>query len=76
MWLVGVVTQNFRRHTHLAIQVPPPPQSKSHSYTYVKGYIKANNSMYTLSHVKDLTYEGVGREDWSKIGSTHSEGGR
>ena len=38
-WLVGVVTQNFRQHTHLAIPFhtsapPPPPQSKSHSYTY------------------------------------------
>ena len=29
VWLVGVVTQNFRQHTHLAIpfhtSAPPPP---------------------------------------------------
>ena len=30
VWLVGVVTQNFHRHSILV----PPPQLKSHSYTY------------------------------------------
>ena len=39
-------------------------------WAQVKGYIKVNNSKSTLSHVKDLTYEGVsriGKEDWSKL---------
>ena len=40
VWLVGVVTQNFRPHTHLAIPfyTSAPPPSKSHSYTYDHSY--------------------------------------
>ena len=40
------------------------------AWAQVKGYIKAKNSKFTLSHVKDLTYEGfsrIGKEDWSKL---------
>ena len=53
--LVGVVTQNFCQHTHLAIpfHTSAPPQSKSHSYTYevvlisgIKIYCQVLNKEY------------------------------
>ena len=40
------------------------------AWAQVKGYIKDNNSKFTLSHVKDLTFEAfskVGKADWEKL---------